>query len=193
MLVGAGILSTNVVSVLGESRAGFDMLARPRTIPAKNSVRTEHLHERVPVILPVPNSDDLLGGTTARVTEPLPQRFYEPGSHISPRVRWKLSQLRNANRASKGSGDRIALAHQAAQPERLNALAAVFRPTHIEPARMATPLDEFWEVEKLYVEAAPAPPLEVGSAPIPEPSTGVLMSLGLFAMAARRRSLPRNR
>lgn len=187
MIVGAGILSTNVVSVLGHAYAGYDVLERPRTVRTGASVRGKPLHDRVPVLLPVPDTSDLIGGQTVRVTEPLPQRYYEPGSHISPRVKWKLSQLRSA-RGRADRGERIALASHTVQPTELNTVRSVFRPTTLEVAELDLPLDQFWEVERLYIEATPGGGELVGGAPIPEPGTGVLMSIGLFALAARRRA-----
>ena len=188
LLVGAGMLSINAIGILGGVRgATLDALARPRPVHAGDAVKNQHLHERVPVILPVPNTEDLMGTPTVRVTEPLPQRFYQPGSHISPLVKWKLSQLRNVSRQNLSSA--IALPHRSVQPKRLNALDAVFQPTNLEPRSSDDPVQEFWEIERLYVEAGPSSTTTLlGTTPIPEPGTGALMSLGLVALGVRRRA-----
>jgi hypothetical protein len=192
LLVGAGVLSTNVVSVLGHAQRGVSLgvLARPRAAPARDAVHTEHVHRKVPVLMPVTDTDDLVGEPTVRVTEPLPQRYYEPGSHISPHVKWKLSQLRNASLSSAAASP-IAMAHRAPQPEPLNVMEAVFRPTSIELPRLDDPLGQFWAIETIYVEAAPGPSGVTATAPIPEPGTGALMSIGLAGLAARRRAARR--
>jgi hypothetical protein len=189
LLVGAGVLSTNVVSVLGDARRGLGngMLARPDGAPARDEADAEHIHRQVPVLMPVTDTADLVGKPTVRVTEPLPQLYYEPASHISPHVKWKLSQLRNAS-LSTSSQPRVAMAHRATQPEQLNVMEAVFHPTSLELPRLDDPLDQFWALETIYVEAAPNGPGVVASAPIPEPGTGVLMSVGLAGLAARRRA-----
>ncbi len=188
LLVGAALLSTNVVGVLGGIRGiTLDALSRPRPVHPGSAVKKQHLHERVPVILPVPNTEDLIGTPSVRVTEPLPQRFYQPGSHISPLVKWKLSQLRNVSQQNLSSA--IALPHRSVQPKRLNALDAVFQPTNLEPRSSDDPVQEFWEIERLYVEAGPSSTTTLlGTTPIPEPGTGALMSLGLVALAVRRRA-----
>ena len=193
LLVAAGLLSMNVVGIFGGMRGvTIDALARPRAVHAGSAVKKQHLHERVPVILPVPNTEDLIGTPTVRVTEPLPQRFYQPGSHISPLVKWKLSQLRNVSQHKPSAA--IVLPHRSVQPKRLNALDAVFLPTHLEARSGDDVLQEFWEIERLYVEAGPsAPPTLLGTTPIPEPGTGVLISLGLVALGARRRAQIRGR
>jgi hypothetical protein len=149
-------------------------------------VRTEHLHDQIPVLLPVPDTADLVGEPSVPVTEPLPERFYQPGSHISPHVKWKLSQLKAARR--QPTIQPIALVHRSEQPERLNAIEAVFAPATIEMARLDDPLDEYWAMERLYLETTPSGDSPMfGGTQIPEPGTGVLTSLGLVAIAMRRR------
>ncbi len=187
LLAGAGLFSTNVVEVLGHTRhVSADVLTRPRAVPAKGAVRTEHLHERVPILLPVPDTADLMGRATVRVTEPLPQRFYQPGSHISPHIKRKLSKLRSV--ARRQTPEPIAMAHRAVQPQPLHVIEAVFAPSHAKVESLDDPLDQFWALERLYVEAAPPAPVSLGSTPLPEPGTGVLTCLGLVALAIRRRA-----
>jgi len=189
LLVGAGILSSNVVHVLGSSGAAIAVAAanaRPRAVPASGGVAREHLHRRVPLTFPVTDTNDLIAPTAVRMIEPAPTRFYQPGSHISPTVKSKQAQLRRLSQQRDIVP--VAMSHRPVQAAELNFVDAVFQPTPTREIVPTNPIEEFWAVEQLYLEVTPPGGTVLGSTPIPEPGTGVMMSVGLALMAAHRRA-----
>jgi hypothetical protein len=186
LLVGAELVSTNVVGVLdGVRGVALAEQARPRASRAGDAVKKLHLHEQVPVVLSVPSTDDLTSMPAVLVAEPLHRRFYLPGSHISPLVKRKLSKLRNVSRQEASAA--FAEPQRSVLPKQRKVINAVFQPMYSGASSIDDVVQEFWETEQLYAEAEPrSTPVVLGASPVPAPGTGVLMSIGLVALGVCR-------
>jgi hypothetical protein len=193
MLVGATVLGGKVGEVLGndglaigevEAQPAIAPLALPRSRP----LNTDHQHAKVPITVPLTSAYTMNDASMRTVVGKASThaRYYEPKSHISPRVRWELARLKEL--AAQRRSQVIVLPNRGLKPLRLAAIDSVFQPSSLKSSSRDVGSD-YWEIERFYVELTPGGrSIPSSPAPVPEPGTGSMLCLGLTWIAGMRRA-----